>query len=31
MYTEELKIYGINENLNTTRFTERLVKSIPYL
>lgn len=31
MYTEELKIYGINENLSTTPFTERLVESIPYL
>ena len=31
MYINDLKIYGINEKLQTTRFTERLVNSIPTL
>ena len=31
MYTEGLKIYGINEKINTTCFTERLVESVPNL
>ena len=31
MYIEQLKVHGIEEKVNTTRFTERLLKSIPDL
>ena len=29
MYVEQLQIHGIQEKVNTTRFIERLVKSLP--
>ena len=28
MYVEQLQIHGIQEKVNTTRFTERLIKSL---
>ena len=31
MYVEQLQIHGIQEKVNTTRFTERLVKRLPEL
>ena len=31
MYTEELKIYSVNERVNTTHFTKNFVESIPNL
>ena len=31
MYIEQLQIHGIQEKVNTPRFTERLVKSLPEL
>ena len=31
MYVEQLKIHGIQKKVNTTRFTERLVKRLPEL
>ena len=31
MYVEQLQIHGIQEKVNTTRFTESLVKSLPEL